>query len=165
VGLAVTSRVLRRQVESLPSWACDALGLAEGSEGVTVERLRWVGDRLVMYVITHLPVELAETVMAADLETGSLYRTLEEARGLVVHAGRRVVEAVRAQDDLAPLLEVEPGAPLLFVESVSWGPDRRPLECYRAWHRADRTKIEVHVLSQAVASKAGVDARSLRMIG
>jgi GntR family transcriptional regulator len=165
VGLAVTSRVLRRQVESLPSWACDALGLAEGSEGVTVERLRWVGDRLVMYVITHLPVVLAETVMGADLETGSLYRTLEEARGLVVHAGRRVVEAVQAQDDLAPLLEVEPGAPLLFVESVSWGPDLRPLECYRAWHRADRTKIEVHVLSQAVASKAGVDARSLQMIG
>jgi GntR family transcriptional regulator len=165
VGLTVTSRVLRRQVEPLPRWACDALGLAEGSEGVSVERLRWVGDRLVMYVITHLPVELAETVLAADLEMGSLYRTLEEVKGLVVHGGRRVVEAVQAQDDLAPLLEVEPSASLLFVESVSWGPDLRPLECYRAWHRADRTKIEVHVVSQAAASKAGFDARSLRMIG
>ncbi|MGH9243762.1 MAG: GntR family transcriptional regulator [Acidimicrobiales bacterium] len=164
-GHTVTSRVLRREVGPLPTWACDALGLPGGGEGLTVERLRWVGDRLVTYVVTHLLVEFADAVMAADLETGSLYRTLEEAHGVVVHGGRRIVEAVQAQDKLAPLLEVEPGAPLLLVESVSWEPDLRPFECYRAWHRADQTRVEVHVVSQAVASKAGFEPRGLRVIG
>ncbi|HEX2030255.1 MAG TPA: GntR family transcriptional regulator, partial [Actinomycetota bacterium] len=119
-GRTVSSRVLRREVGPLPTWACDALDLPPGSEGVTLERLRWVDDRLVMYVINHLPARLADTVLAADLENGSLYRTLEDREGLAVFGGRRLVEAVTALEDLASLLEVEAGSPLLFVESVSW---------------------------------------------
>jgi GntR family transcriptional regulator len=74
-----------------------------------------------------------------------------------------VVEAVTAQEELATLLKVEPGAPLLFVESVSWDQDLRPFECYRAWHRADRTKIEVQAVNQAVATRAGLDPTTLRL--
>jgi GntR family transcriptional regulator len=102
-----------------------------------------------MYVITHLPAALAEVVLAADLEVGSLYRTLQQGTGVSVFGGRRVVEAVTAQEELATLLKVEPGAPLLFVESVSWDRDLRPFECHRAWHRADRTRIEVQAVTRA----------------
>jgi GntR family transcriptional regulator len=73
------------------------------------------------------------------------------------------VEAVTAQEELATLLQVEPGSPLLFVESVSWDRGLRPFECYRAWHRADRTKIEVQAVNQAVATRAGLDPTTLRL--
>ncbi len=116
-----------------------------------------------MYVVTHLPADLAAAVMDADLERGSLYRTLQERTGLAVSGGRRVVEAVPARRDLAKLLEVDRNAPLLFVESVSWGPDLRPFECYRAWHRADRTKIEVQVIGHELAAKAGLDPATVRI--
>jgi DNA-binding GntR family transcriptional regulator len=157
--------VLRREVETLPQWAADALGRPPGSEGVTVERLRWIDERLVMYVLNHLPVDLAETVLAADLENGSLYRVLEERKALTVFGGRRVVEAAKAEHELARLLEVEPGAPLLYVESVSWDQRLRPFECYRAWHRADRTKIDVQVVHEDVATKAGFSRNSVRIVG
>lgn len=160
-GHTVTSKLLRRGLEVLPSWACDALGLPPGSEGVTIERLRWVDGRPVMYVINHLPIRLADALIEADLAMGSLYRTLKDREGLEVFGGRRVVEAVTAQEELARLLEVEPGAPLLLVESVSWDGNHLPFECYRAWHRADRTRIEVQVVTQAVASLAGFDLRRL----
>lgn len=162
-GRTVTSRVLRRAEGPLPTWACDALNLPADSEGVTLERLRWLDDRLVMYVINHLPARLAETVLSADLENGSLYRTLEEREGLTVFGGRRLVEAVTALEDLASLLEVEPGSPLLFVESVSWDRDLRPFECYRAWHRRDRTKVEVQVVHREIATRAGVGGLGLRI--
>ena len=162
-GRIVTSRVLRREVAPLPAWATDALQLPAGARGVVLERLRWVDDQLVMYVITYLPEEFADTMMGADLETGSLYRTLEAKEGLIVSGGRRVVEAVVGQDDLARQLEVESGAPLLFVESVSWDQRGRPFECYRAWHRADRTKIEVQVVHHEIAARAGFDASAVRI--
>jgi GntR family transcriptional regulator len=160
-GHSVTSRVLRKEVGPLPQWAADALVLPAESQGVTVERLRWVDGRLVMYVINHLPPELSETVFSADLETGSLYQVLEEREGLSVFGGARVVEAVRAEGDLAGLLEVEPGAPILFVESVSWGEGQRRFECYRAWHRADRTKIQVQVVHEDVAARAGFNPTTM----
>jgi GntR family transcriptional regulator len=164
-GHRVTSKVLRREVETLPQWAADALGFQLGSEGVTIERLRWIDEHLVMYVLNHLPADLAETVLAADLKAGSLYGVLEQTSGLSVFGGRRVVEAVTAEKDLARLLEVEAGAPLLFVESVSWDETMRPFECYRAWHRADRTKIDVQVVHEELAEKAGFSRNTVRIVG
>jgi GntR family transcriptional regulator len=160
-GHSVTSRVLRKEVGPLPLWAADALGLPTESEGVTVERLRWVDGRLVMYVVNHLPPELAATVLAADLESGSLYQVLEEREALSVFGGARVVEAVPAEGELAGLLEIDAGAPILFVESVSWGEDQRRFECYRAWHRADRTKIQVQVVHEDVATRAGFNPTTM----
>jgi GntR family transcriptional regulator len=161
-GDKVTSKVLRRDVGPLPPWALDALRLPPGAEGVTLERLRWVDELLVMYVITHAPMALADVILEADLERGSLYRTLEDRKGLTVVGGRRVVEAVVAQAELPRLLEVERGAPLLFVESVSWGADLRPFECYRAWHRSDRAKIEIQAVPREFVIRAGLDPDALR---
>lgn len=159
-GHAVRSRVLRRAAEPLPDWAAEALHLEPGSDGVTVERLRWMDDRLVMYVVSYFPPSV-EALLEADLEHSSLYRVLEEQLGLVVAGGRRIVEAAMADRKLADLLEVEAGAPLLCVGAVSWDERLEPFECYQAWHRADRTKIEVHVVDEDTAAKVGLDLDDL----
>ncbi|MGH2776988.1 MAG: GntR family transcriptional regulator [Actinomycetota bacterium] len=164
-GRKVTSQVRRAEISDLPSWAADSLNLAEGSKGVTLERVRWVDDRLVMYVQTHLPERFAEVVTSSDLENRSLYQALEERLGVSVASGRRLVEATTAEDDLANVLDVPPGSPLLFVQSVSLDTAGQPFECYRAWHRADRTKIEVHVVNQDVATRAGFDPVTMRISG
>jgi len=162
-GRKVTSRVRRAEITKLPSWAADSLGLPEGSRGVTLERVRWVDDRLVMYVETHLPERFAEVVTSSDLENHSLYQALEDQLAVSVASGRRLVEATTAEDDLANLLDVPPGSPLLFVQSVSVDTAGRPFECYRAWHRADRTKIEVQVVTQDVATRAGFEPVTMRI--
>lgn len=162
-GHVVVSRLIRRELTQLPGFAAEALGVEVGAEGVILERLRWVDDRVVMYVVNYLVQSLAPAVMEADLVNGSLYRALAERAGLSVAGGRRVVEAVTAEDDLAGLLEVDEGSPLLFVESVAWDGSLTPVEFYRAWHRADRTKIEVQVLSHDLAAQAGLNPSVLRL--
>jgi GntR family transcriptional regulator len=162
-GRVVTSRVLRRELEPLPQWAARALDRSAESMGVTLERLRSVDGELVMYVESHLLEELADVVLETELENGSLYGALEAQRGLEVCGGRRVVEATTARDELARLLEIEPGAAVLQVQAVSWDTDLRPFECYRAWHRSDRTTIEVQVLGQRAAQTAGLDPTTLRL--
>lgn len=162
-GRTVTSRVLRRELEELPAWASQALELPVGSTGVTLERVRSVDGELVMYVVSHLVEELAEIVLETELEHGSLYGALLAQRGVEVSGGRRVVEATTARDELAEVLEIEPGAPVLMVQAVSWDADLRPFECYRAWHRSDRTTIEVQVVGQRAAETAGLDPTNLRI--
>jgi GntR family transcriptional regulator len=147
MGRDVTSRIVRADVEPLPLWASEALGMPKRSEGVTVERLRFVDGELALYVINHLPEHLAGTVFGSDIERGSLYECLAEKEGITVHGGLRTVEAVVAEGKLAELLEVTFGAPLVFIESVSWDWDLKPFDCYHAWLRTDRMKIEVEVSS------------------
>lgn len=153
-GSVVTSRILRAARGELPRWATDALDLSAGSAGVTVERLRCVEGKLALYTVNHLPEPLADSVLA--LRAGdSLYEALETHHGLIVHGGRRVVEAVAAKDDLAALLEVRQGTPLMFIESVSWDDQLRPFDCYQAWLRTDRTRIEVQVARPPAYGHAG----------
>lgn len=162
-GHEVTSRVMRREVEPLPQWAALALDLPAGSNGVTLERVRYVDGELVMYVESHLLEALADVVLGTELETGSLYGALKAQHGLEVAGGRRVVEATTARDELASLLQIQPGAAVLQVQAVSWDANMRPFECYRAWHRSDRTTIEVQVLGQRAAETAGLDPTTLRL--
>lgn len=144
-GRTVTSTVLRQDVEPLPPWACDALRVESGHEGLTVERLRSVDGRVALYVVNHLPAELADAVLTMEDGSESLYGRLHETHGIEVVGGRRTLEAVAAGERLGALLGVEPAAPVAFVESVSWDRDRRPFDCYRAWLRTDRMKVDLMV--------------------
>ncbi|MGX6446577.1 GntR family transcriptional regulator [Patulibacter sp. S7RM1-6] len=144
----VVSKVLERVVEPLDGDAARDLGVAPGTPGVRLERLRWVDGALTMHVVSHLRAELADAVLAADLEQGSLYAALAERAGVAVGGGWRDVEAVAADARRAELLEVPAGTPLLRVDSVSLDGDGRPFERYRAWHRGDRTRLHIHVLPE-----------------
>jgi GntR family transcriptional regulator len=150
MGRQVTSTVLRAEVEPLPRWAADALGYAEGTRGVTIERLRSVDDLVALYVVNHLPEEYAAVVtdLVRDPDD-SLYGKLKERFGLDVAGGRRVVEAVVAGPSMARTLGVAETTPLVFIESVSWGADYRRFDCYRTWLRSDRMKIDVEVASMS----------------
>jgi GntR family transcriptional regulator len=162
-GRVVTSRVLRRELAPLPSWAAVALDLPGDAEGVRLERLRSVDGEIVMYVESYLLAEFADLVLDAELERASLYQVLREGGGTDVAGGRRVVEATTARADLAKLLEVDPGSAVLYVEAISVDRDQRPFEAYRAWHRSDRTKIAVQVVGNELAATAGIDAPTLAL--
>jgi GntR family transcriptional regulator len=144
LGHLVTSKILRAETGPLPRWASTALEVADGSDGATIERLRFVDGQIALYTVNQAPLELADTV--TGLRAGdSLYERLEQEHGLTVHSGRRVVEAVAAEARLAELLQVPRATPLVFIESVSWDEQRRPFDCYQTWLRTDRTRIEVQV--------------------
>ena len=125
----------------------DALALTESSRTIKIGRLRLLDDEIMLFVETYLPHELCSGLGDLDLSSVSLYDLLRERYGLTVATGRRTIEAVAAQAPLTRLLKVEKGAPLLKIESTSYLADGRPLEYYEAWHRGNRSKFEIEVVS------------------
>ncbi len=150
-GRQVTSRIVRAERGPLPAWACDALELAHGAHGATLERLRSVDGLAALYVVNHLPERFASAALAISNPNESLYRRLRERAGVTPHGGRRTLEAISAEPVLAELLELETGAPIAFIESVGWDEEMVPFDCYRAWLRTDRTRIDIQVSGPAAA--------------
>jgi GntR family transcriptional regulator len=147
LGRPVRSTVLRTVVRGpLPQWAASALGLA-GPEGGTLVRVRSIDGLVAMYVVNHIPPGLGELVLPLDEPDQSLYQRLSERAGVEAAGGRRVLEAVLAEQRLAELLEVRVGEPLVFIESVTWDANLRPFDCYQAWLRSDRMRIDISVAS------------------
>ena len=146
LGFDVSSRVLRAEVAPLTHWATDALGLAEGSKGVTLERVRYIDGKPALYVSDYLPARFADAALSLVDDDGSLYERLEERAGVTVYGGRRTLEAVHAEQRVTEMLEVKSRSPLTFIESISWDAELQPFHAFQSWLRTDRIRIEVQVV-------------------
>ncbi|MCU1669165.1 MAG: putative GntR family transcriptional regulator [Blastococcus sp.] len=150
-GHSVTSTVLSIDRIEVAGRVRELLGVPPGSHCIEIVRLRAVNDEVVAFTKSYLnrdDAELLEFLRTADLSTASLYRLLEDNFGLHIDAGHRSIEAIAASGMITRLLEVDPGDPLLYIESVARTSDQRVLECFQAWHRADRVKVEMDVVRE-----------------
>jgi GntR family transcriptional regulator len=143
-GHAVETRVLRGRFEVVPPEICRLLALPEGSRGFVLERVRWLDGAPVLHSTNWLPEEVGHRLEGRPVlrGDGSLNRTLREV-GISFLAARRDVSAVPASQEVAEHLQLQPGSPVLLVESVSRGENDRPFDCYRSHVRSDRLKVSV----------------------
>ena len=130
MGLATETRVIEQTL--LP--AGEKVGARLRTDVLTpvvkISRVRSVGGHPVVLVNSFLPYALCPGLIQADLRHQSLYAFLEQEYGLRIAAGRREIEAVLASEEEGRLLEVERGAPLLRLESVSFLEDGQPMEYF-----------------------------------
>lgn len=152
-GRSVSSRILRLDCRELPRWASEALALPSGSEGVVVERVRSVDGLVALYVVNCLSLRTADAVMGLEPDE-SLYQRLLAHGGISLAGGRRSLEAVTAGPKLAKLLELKDGDSVVYIESVTWDESGRPIDCYHAWLRTDRMRLEIEVTAQSATDAA-----------
>lgn len=145
-GLTPVTHVLRKQVIQAPKKVLEYLDLPFETEVIELYRLRFVNDEPIVLVTSYLPYRLCPQVADADFSNQSLYEFLERECGLLISHGRRYIEAVLASKNEADLLQIEPGDPLIQLNSVSFLEDGTPIEYYEALHRGDRSRFEVELV-------------------
>jgi len=146
LGYPPVSQVLRQQVGAADEQVAARLNLQPGAHVVEIERLRFVEQEPVVLTTTYLPQALVPGLESADLTRRSLYEYLQTEYGLVLARGRRTIEAVAADARQARLLGIPKGAPLAYLQSVSYLADGQPIEFYHAYHRGDRSRFEVELM-------------------
>jgi GntR family transcriptional regulator len=130
MGLATETQVLDQSMQPAGEKIGSRLKTDLLTPVVKITRVRSVGTHPVVLVSSYLPYDLCPGLIQADLRHQSLYAFLEQEYGLRVAAGRREIEAVLATEEEGRLLQVERGAPLLRLESVSYLGDGRPMEYF-----------------------------------
>jgi len=145
-GFTPVTKVLHHEIEPAKPQVASRLGLEAGTPVFNIERLRFVNDEPIVLVRTYLPYALCPGLAHVDLSNRSLYAVLEEQFGIVPAYGRRTIEAVAADEREAGLLSVNIGAPLIFLQSVSYLQDGTPIEYFHALHRGDRSRFEVSLV-------------------
>ena len=145
-GLTPVTRVLKQEIVPASDRIAAHLNLAVGEPVVEIERLRFVGDEPLVLVKSYLPYALCPELADADLTLQSLYDFLEHTCNLTIAHGKRTIEAVSANEYEAHLLQVDLGAALVQLDSITCLEDETPIEYYRAFHRGDRTRFEVELV-------------------
>lgn len=145
-GLSPVTQVLRQTVTKVPNKVLEYLDLPADTDVIELYRLRSVNDEPIVLVTSYLPYSLCPQAATADFSNQSLYEFLERECDIVITHGRRYIEAVLANKSEAELLQVEPNAPLIQLNSVSFMEDGTPVEYYHALHRGDRSRFEVELV-------------------
>lgn len=144
-GHAPMTKVLEQAIEPAGAKLATALRLEATTPVIKLVRLRFVQDEPIVLVTSYLPYDLCPELVNADLSEQSLYAFLKSAYGLSVASGRRRIESVAAGETEARLLNIEEGAPLLKLDSVSYLQDGTPLEYFHGAFRGDRSRFEVKI--------------------
>jgi GntR family transcriptional regulator len=148
-GHRVLSEVISVDIIRPTHQAASAMDLRPNARVIELVRLRRVDDMVVALVKSYLNSDSAELLAhlrSRDLEHASLYCILEKEWGLRIESGKRSLEAGKAEGMLARLLEVAAGDPVLYIESVGRDDRGDVVEYFQAWHRADRSRLEISVV-------------------
>lgn len=116
------------------------LEVPENSHVHRVRRVRTAQDRPIALETAHLPGPLPDLAAGLDAR-GSLYRTLEQDHGILLHQVEDMVETSLASPTEADVLQVETGMPMLLVHRTARDPDGRVVEWTRSVFRGDRFRF------------------------
>ncbi|MCW2736849.1 GntR family transcriptional regulator [Nocardioides sp.] len=148
-GHEVLSEVISVGLVRPASHVATTMELPDDHRVIEVVRLRRVDEMVVALVKSYInsdSEELLDHLRSEDLAHASLYRILENTWGLRIESGKRSLEATKAEGMLARLLEVGAGDPVLYIESVGRDEQGEVVEYFQAWHRADRSRLEISVV-------------------
>ena len=156
----VETTVLEARLTTFAGAPAEALHLANGEAGFLLRRVRRLDGKVALYSVNYLLPELEKIILGSSAmePEGSLNRVLRQA-GYDIFGARRSVEAVHAPPEIAAILDVPPGSPLLLVTSISWNKDREPFDYYTSWVRTDVVKVTVEAGAVGKMSEAKAPSR------
>jgi len=121
-----------------------ALGLAPGERAQRAVRVRMLGEAPFSHLTTHVPQQVGQTYSEAELASQPLLGLLERS-GFRVGRARQSIGATLAGPEVAGLLQLEIGAPLLSLTRVVEDEAGRALEHLHALYRPDRFSFEMQL--------------------
>jgi len=149
-GLRPTSRTLERTIRPSTIEEAAQLRIAPAASVLIIRRLRGMEDTPVCLDVNTLPLAAAEPLATADLEDESLYEQLQVKCGISVYRSAYSVQAAAADPELARLLEVEPGSPVLVGREVAYAKDGTPVLIGVNHYRGDAYRFEADLFRPQV---------------
>lgn len=144
-GFAPTSRVLVFK-PLIPEFAVSqALGLGLEEPAILLKRLRYANNEIVGLDNVHMPFKRFSDILPVDFSKHSLYKYIQENLNVVPVRSLNFIEAIICDEELAELLQVEPGFPVLKMTETVYDQNNVIFEYSIAFYRADRYMFNVEI--------------------
>ena len=131
-------------------WQAGKLRAPEGEPIYRIRRVRYVEDEPIAYVTLFFLPRLFPEFTRPELESESFAQLLACKAGLSADRGEETIESIQADSFRSNILQVPVGASLLVVETRAFLPSGEVMGFFRAYHRADRTRLTREVSGSQV---------------
>lgn len=148
-GLAPTARVLRQEVRDATVDEADGLQVAPGAKVFELERVRLLDDMPVAVHHCLIALALCPALADADYRGSSVYDVLLTHARIAPTLAECTLEATSAGPEMAPLLDVGKGAPVLVSRQTTFDERGRPIETSRIVYRGDRYRFRTKLTADS----------------
>ncbi len=141
-GVKVQAKLLGLEVIPATPKVAEALDIPAGSKVIRVKTLRYADGEPITVHDAHIPHKLFPNLVNENLEVQHLWSLFEKAGYRVRRAVQRL-EAREASKEVAHLMKIKEGAPVLFKERTVYADDGTPVEFTYCYNRGDLYSLTV----------------------
>lgn len=144
-GINAKACILDLEIITAKDRVARALAIAEGDAVIRIRTLRFADEVPVTVHDAHIPYSLFAKLLDEDRETleSEHLWTFMENMGYRVKSAIQHLQARDADEELARLMVIEEGAPILYKERTVYADDGTPVEFTFCYNRGDRYSLTV----------------------
>jgi GntR family transcriptional regulator len=126
-----------------PKKVANLLNLEEGQEVIQVRRTRSDNGIPVSYIKNYLPLEIGRKIRKEDLCIYPMMGILRNRLKIPLTGGMQYVEAIIADYDIASALSISISSPILYLETIIFARQKKPVEFVQTFYRPDQFRYSV----------------------
>lgn len=127
-GISFETEVLSRERIGATPEVAERLQIAEGDPVLKLRRVRRAGGKAIMVLDSWTPLDICPGIEDMPLEEMSLFDAVERATGGHIALSQMAYSARAAGKDLASVMGVSEGSPILNLEQLIYLEDGRAIE-------------------------------------
>lgn len=144
-GLTVRNIPFKTQVleqkRIRPSHMIASLLSLDQDEVFFLERVRSVNEEPLIYLKNYVSCQHCPAIIEIDFSRETLFNVLENYFHLELDWGRRFFEARAATPEVANLLDIREGDPVMYIEQIVYLSDGSPVEISNLWVKGSHFRI------------------------
>jgi GntR family transcriptional regulator len=126
-----------------PKKVANLLNIEEGQEVIQVRRTRSDHGTPVSYIKNFIPLEIGEKIKKEDLCIYPMMGILRNRLKIPLTGGIQYVEAIIADYDIASALSISISSPILYLETIIFARQKKPVEFVQTFYRPDQFRYSV----------------------
>ncbi|HPJ23807.1 MAG TPA: GntR family transcriptional regulator [Bacillota bacterium] len=147
LGMTPSRKVIACSIiDSIPKRSRQ-LEIDKSDKLLMIDRVYYADKEPINRTITYLPIKYFPGLEKHDFSEESIYDILEKHYKLKITRATRTIEAVLAKDEIADLLEVEEGMPVLLFRGTTYAMIQNrevPIESFKTNYRTDKYKFYIN---------------------
>ena len=123
----------------------ECLQLSDDCDIIRIKRVRYAGEEPFYLEINYFEQSFVPEVMEHDFSKESLRVFLSNAYQIQWSFAKQKIYSILADREMAELLHIAVGSPLLYIRRISFDKDNHPRECVCTYYRADTYHLEIEL--------------------
>lgn len=138
----ITSGLIKFEIIEAGKELARLLDIKTGDKVFYIRRVRLIDDIPVIVEDSNIPLSVVNEIPKEVLKKGSLYEYIEKITGKKIKDADSIIEASLFTEELAKLLKIKPGLPMLKMTEITRLEDKTVFNYSHSYNRADIFKVK-----------------------